>query len=212
MSDNVNFFNDEETDALQELMNIAFGQAAAELAEVIDISVTLSFPKLNIVKVSDLMNHIADDVKYINKCNLVEQRYKGDTGGVAYLIFPHGTEKEFVSMFHMDEEDNDHEVFIDVEREVLSEVGNILIGACISKIFDLLKTNVTYTPPHTMIGHKFENHFLKGCFTGEDYAIMLNTGFSLSEKTIEGYLFLVNCQSSIEPLKKALADLFESYE
>ncbi len=163
-------------------MNIAFGQAAAELAEVIDISVTLSFPKLNIVKVCDLLTHISNDVHYVNKCNLVEQRFNGKAGGVAYLIFPPDTEKEFVSMFHMDEDDNDHEVFIDVEREVLSEVGNILIGACISKIFDLLKTSVTYAPPHTMIGHKFEDHLLKGCFTGDDYAIMLNTGFSLSEK------------------------------
>ena len=52
------YFSEEEIDALQELMNIAFGQAAAELAEIIDISVVLSFPKLETVKIEALPDFI----------------------------------------------------------------------------------------------------------------------------------------------------------
>jgi len=212
MSVNKNLFNDEEIDALQELMNIAFGQAAAELAEIIDISVHLSFPKLNTIKISDLPEFIKNDINCLAKCNIVEQTYKGKAGGVAYLIFPYGTEKDFVSLFHEDDDDSENDMFIDIEREVLSEVGNILIGACVSKIFDLLKTPVSYSPPHTIIGHMFEEHFVKSRFSGDDFAIMLNTSFSLSEKSVEGFLFLISNQNSLEPLKKALADLFASYE
>lgn len=164
------------------------------------------------MRISELPFFISGDIHYINKCNIIEQAFKGEAGGVAFLIFPYGTEKDFVSMFHADQNEEDHELFIDVEREVLSEVGNILIGACVSKIFDLLKTSVTYTPTHTVIGHKFEDKFFRGRFSGDDFAIMLKTSFSLNEKSVEGFLFLVNCQSSVEPLKKALADLFESYE
>lgn len=214
MSDKTNaFFNDEEIDALQELMNIGFGQAAAELAEIIDISVQLSFPKLNTVRIDELPAFISEDIHNISKCNIIEQTFRGNVGGVAFLIFPYGTEKEFVSLFHADEDDElEHELFIDVEREVLSEVGNILIGACVSKIFDLLKTPVNYTPPHTMIGQRFEDKLFKGRFSGDDFAIMLKTDFSLSQKSVEGFLFLVNCQSAVEPLKKAIAELFASYE
>jgi chemotaxis protein CheC len=207
-----NFFNEEEIDALQELMNIAFGQAAAELAEVIDISVELSFPKLNVVKVSELSDMILKNIGVNSRLNSVEQAYKGDASGLALLIFPFGTEKEFVSLFYADEEEAETDIFADVEREVLAEVGNILIGACVSKIFDLLDTPVTYTPPHTAIGKELITDHLVGCFSKKDYAIMLNTKFSLSEKTIEGCLFLINCNKSIEPLKEALAKLFESYE
>jgi len=212
MSETTVFFNEEEIDALQELMNIAFGQAAAELAEIIDISVVLSFPKLNAVRIDDLPTFIAEDLHDIAKCNIIEQSFRGTVGGVAFLIFPFGTEKEFVSLFHTEEDEQEQELFIDVEREVLSEVGNILIGACISKISDLLKTPVNYTPPHTMIGQRFDNKLFKGRFSGDDFAIMLNTSFSLNSKSVEGFLFLVNCQTAVQPLKKALAELFESYE
>lgn len=216
MTKNANFFTEDETDALQELMNIAFGQAAAELAEIIDISVKLSFPKLEVVQISALPRFISGDIHGSEQCrikyNIIEQTFRGNTGGVAFLIFPHGSEKEFVSLFHADDGEGDHELFIDVEREVLSEVGNILIGACVSKIFDLLKTPVTYLPPHTVIGQQFEDKFFIGRFSGDDFAIMLKTSFSLSEKSVEGFLFLVSCQSSVEPLKQALSDLFESYE
>jgi len=211
MPDKTNFFEEDEIDALQEIMNIAFGQAAAELAEVIDISVDLSFPKMGMVSVDKLPEYINENIQSLEKCNMVEQSYKGSARGVAYLIFPHGTEKDFISLFHM-EEVGTNELFVDVEREVISEVGNILIGACVSKIFDLLKSTVIYAPPHTIIGSTFQRQFICERFKEGDYAIMLNTTFSLSEKTIEGYLFLINCQTSITPLKKALQELFESYE
>jgi chemotaxis protein CheC len=210
MSDKA-FFSAEETDVLQELMNIAFGQAAAELAEVIDVSVMLSFPKLETVSVQKLPSAISENTNKLLKFNIIEQAYKGASNGVAYLIFPYGTEREFISLFHMDESETDG-MFIDIQREVLSEVGNILIGACVSKIFDLLKTPVVYTPPHTSIGLKFEESVFKGRFKGEDFAIMLETSFCLSEKCVQGYLFLVNCEESVAPLKKALAEFMESYQ
>lgn len=212
MTEKVQFFNEEEVDALQEIMNIAFGQAAAELAEIIDISVELSFPKLETIKVSELPAFIAKNTNNLTTFNIVEQYFKGAAGGHAYLIFPYGTEKEFISLFHMDNENGHEELIIDVEREVLSEVGNILIGACVSKIFDLLKTSVTYTPPRTMINYNFEEKILTSKFDEDDFAIMLETSFTLSEKKVEGFLFLVNSKKSVDPLKKALQELFESYE
>jgi chemotaxis protein CheC len=203
------FFNDDEIDALQELMNIAFGQAAAELAEVIDISVSLSFPKLRTLKISELHSYISQNSHGKAKSNIVEQSFRGNADGIAYLIFPYGTERDFLSLFNYDSDSGDF--LTDVEKEVLSEVGNILIGACVSRMFDLLSTSVTYKPPHTSIGVQLTENFAYG-FSDTDFAIMLKTSFVLSEKSIEGYLFLVNSQSSVEPLKKALAELFESYE
>jgi len=206
------YFSEEEIDALQELMNIAFGQAAAELAEIIDISVVLSFPKLETVKIEALPDFISNDISHHSLCNIVEQTFTGEAGGVAFLIFPDGSEKDFLTLFHLDKEECELELFTDAEREILAEVGNILIGACVSKIFDLLDSPVTYTPPHATIGTEFDKKFLKGRFSGDDFAIMLKTNFLLSENSIEGFLFLVYDQSSVEPIKQAIADLFESYE
>ncbi len=44
----------EEIDILQEIMNIAFGTAAAELAEVINIFVELSVPFIRLIPADEL--------------------------------------------------------------------------------------------------------------------------------------------------------------
>lgn len=44
----------DEVEILQEIMNIAFGQAAADLAEVIDIYVELSVPYIKILHATEL--------------------------------------------------------------------------------------------------------------------------------------------------------------
>ena len=43
-------FSEEEKDILQEIMNIAFGNATADLAEVIDIYVLLSVPDIKVIR------------------------------------------------------------------------------------------------------------------------------------------------------------------
>ncbi len=42
--------SEEERDILQEVMNIAFGKASAELAELIDIYVVLSIPDIKLLQ------------------------------------------------------------------------------------------------------------------------------------------------------------------
>ena len=54
-------FSDEERDILQEVMNIAFGKASAELAEVIDIYVVLSVPNIKPLKTAEVPQYIEEE-------------------------------------------------------------------------------------------------------------------------------------------------------
>ena len=50
-SDNVKqMITEEETEILQEIMNIAFGRAASDLAEHVDIFVIISTPAIKLLK------------------------------------------------------------------------------------------------------------------------------------------------------------------
>ena len=51
---NTKGFSEEEIAILQEIMNIAFGQSASDLAEVIDTHVVLAVPFIKIMQVPDL--------------------------------------------------------------------------------------------------------------------------------------------------------------
>jgi chemotaxis protein CheC len=202
----MNLFTELEIDALQEVMNISFGNAAADLAEVIDIFIKLNVPHIKVIKVPDLTDYINSEIKDFDICSIVEQNYHGDISGVAFLIFPYGIEKEFISYFHESEVRNfESDDLVELEKEVLMEVGNILIGACIGKIFELLDNSVTYLPPRTIVGDNFQELFIRGHFHDNDVAITMKTYFSFEDRGVTGYLFLVNSMESVPRLKSALS-------
>ena len=126
--------DEEEQDILQEIMNIAFGKAAADLAEVINIFVVLSVPNIQLLKGAELPDYLRDELRDFTDISIVEQNFRGKFRGSAFLIFPAGAGKELISLLDTDHEMAFESGSIDIlEKETLMEVGNILIGACVGK-------------------------------------------------------------------------------
>ncbi len=195
-----------EVDALGEVMNISFGTAAADLAEVMDIFIHLNIPYIKTIGISVLPPYIRDEINDFENCNVIEQQYHGDFNGVALLIFPYGAEKELVSYFQQPENISyESDEIIELEREVLMEIGNILIGACIGKLFELIKSSITYFPPNVIKGKDLENSLIQSYLDDDDFSITLKTHFNFEDRKIEGHMFLLNSKSSIPHLKKALS-------
>jgi len=204
---------DEEKDILQEIMNIAFGQAAADLAEVINIFVVLSVPDIKIIKANDLPEYIGTEFNELGNISMVEQNFWGEFKGNALLIFPAGAGKELISLLG-DERDLSLEPQASdiLENETLMEVGNILIGACVGKIAELLKDVVTYSPPRVLIEDQPNVSLPKTLFDPANSAILLKTVFCFNERDVNGFLFLITSDNSVLWLKKALADFMDQYE
>jgi len=90
-----------ETDLLQEIMNIAFGRAASDLAEFIDIFVILSVPQIKLLRAYDLPTYINNEIMDYDqdKVSVVEQSFWGKFKGNAFLVFPSGAGKRMISLF-----------------------------------------------------------------------------------------------------------------
>lgn len=195
-----------ELDALQETMNISFGSAAADLAEIMDIFIQLTVPDISSVKISDLPDYINREISDFATCSVVQQKYYGDFEGMAFLIFPYGNERDLISYFQSSETDTfKSDQLIDLEREVLLEVSNILIGACIGRIFEMLNSHISYQPPQIISGSDFDRTYVSSEFESKDLAITMKTFFSFEDRNTKGYLILINSQNSIPHLKKALS-------
>jgi len=99
-----------------------------------------------------------------------------------------------------------------LEKEFLMEIGNILIGACVGKISELLNTFSTYSPPHVISEsiNKYQEYIKS--FTPNQAAIVLKTVFKFENKDINGLLLILTNYESIGWLRKALHDFLESYE
>jgi chemotaxis protein CheC len=206
-------FSDDEVAILQEIMNIAFGQSASDLAEVIDTHVVLAVPFIKIMKVPDLPDYIRDHVKTYKTISIVEQKFWGKFKGDALLIFSSGSGKALINLLQSDDRQGTGAGPVDIlERETLMEVGNILIGACVGKLAELLHDVVTYTPPLVMVEKEYEEAISSGHYDPEKTAIVLKTDFTFESGNVSGFLFLVTSNESIKWLRDALQIFIDQYE
>jgi len=127
------------------------------------------------------------------------------SGGAALLIFPYGMEKELLSYFSSPDGSGSESIGVaGLEKEMLMEIGNILIGACIGKIFELLDTRIVYFPPTAVIGKGVSELVKDDQSDSDDLSITLKTRFSFEDRKVEGHMFIINNKDSILKLKNAL--------
>lgn len=201
-----------EKDILQEIMNISFGNAAAELAEVINIFVVLSVPYVEVLKAKDLPEYIQNQVGTCESISIIEQDFWGEFTGNAILVFQAGAGRELAFMLNGDSgvfEPGSTDRF---ETEILMEVGNILIGACVGKLAELLGDVVQYSPPKVLIENHANDALPQNMFDPSCSAIILKTSFRFNDKDIGGFLFLVTSHESITWLKGALEKFMAQYD
>ena len=70
-----NILNTTELLILQELMNIAFGSASADLEDVLDISIDLNVPAAEMVPVTQLKKYIQESMALTKKSSMVEEKF-----------------------------------------------------------------------------------------------------------------------------------------
>lgn len=213
-SDNVKYLiTSAETDLLQEIMNIAFGRAASDLAEFIDIFVILSVPQIKLLQAYDLPAYINNEIMDYDrdKVSVVEQSFWGKFKGNAFLVFPSGSGKRMISLFDGRDEFFERDPSHELEKETFLEIGNILIGACIGKLAELLGDVTTYSPPRVLV-EKSLHHLYENILDPDGMAIVLKTVFELNHKNISGYMFVLTKQESFAWLKSALHKFLEQYD
>jgi chemotaxis protein CheC len=211
--DPAGFLTELEIDAFQELMNIVFGRAAADLDEVINIRVILSVPMLKMIRASELPAFISENIdEGAMRSTLVEQTFLGRFSGVALIVFPHDDENKFVTLFRENEAMYaDYGSPMELEKEILLEVGNILIGACVSKLSVMLNESVMYEPPAIAFKDTIKTGFYNKLLKADNWAIVLKTSFRFEADDLSCYFFLVTSEQSLIWLKKAINDYLNQF-
>lgn len=214
MKNNNAIASEEEKEILKEMMNIAFGKATFHLAEIIDIYVKLSVPQVEILSANSLSDYIQKETKDYDTIDMVKQHFWGKFKGIAYLIFSAGAAKKLVTLLQNNSDERfENEPIAAMEKEALLEIGNIVIGACTGKLFELLKDVVTYSPPMAVIENTPKNAISVDEFDSNCSAIMLKALFHFEKEDINGSLFLVMSGSeSIMRLKNALNEFVDQFE
>ena len=95
-------------------------------------------------------------------------------------------------------------------REALTEIGNILLNACLGMFGNLLKVQVTFSMPRLHLDNL--DQLLRSITIGAEelrYAVVVSTAFHVKESAISGYLIIVLGVSSLDRLIESV-ELWES--
>lgn len=193
-----------ELDALTELFNIGLHRAAASLSELTHQRIVVDLPRLWVVPMEHIRPRLLELVD--GELATVHQIFKGPASGDAVLLLEYDGAALLARLM------TDGEVAIggrldQSAREVLAEVGNIVLSSCLSAFGDMLRVSVSFSVPRMHV-ESLEG-MLRSLSVGADemhYALLAATRFRLSELEVGGYLIVAIGVTSLALISQALAD------
>jgi chemotaxis protein CheC len=192
-----------QQDALIELLNIGFGRAGASLSELTGHRVLLEVPSVSVHPIEELNAALRTVVS--DHVATVHQIFSGPVGGDALLILDHAAAAMLKEL--LTNEPSMPLTFDATAREVLTEVGNILLNACLGTFGNILKVQVSFSVPSLNLDTL--NDVMRSLLVNREglrYALVVHAGFNLRDAEVRGYLVIVLSVASLDRLIRAVEE------
>lgn len=192
-----------QKDALTELINIGYGRAAGALSELTGYRVTLEVPRITIHKIEQitpLLEKLVD-----GEIASVHQVFSGPIAGNALLMLD---EKAAMALSRLLSDDDSLAGNFDTTgREIITEVGNILLNACLGVFGNLLQVQVSFAVPRLEVSAA--GNILRSITVRSEelqYGLMIHTRFQLRASNVTGYLIIVLGITSLDRMLRELGN------
>ena len=197
----IDIFTDDHHEVLREIINIAMGQAGAALAELLDSFVKLSVPQTAIVESNQFCGIIADILGDEQEITAVRQAFYNHLSGEAIAIYGQEGCRELHDLMGYEEEHSEH-----LERELLLDMTNILIGACLNSISEQLggEIELHYSAPSILCERTSFTVYFGQREVSWKYALFLKVAFRLEEKSFLSHVLVFMPEESIERMRHDL--------
>lgn len=131
-------------DAYQEVVNIAMGRSADLLARLLDVFIELPVPRVNTLEVTELQMLLQQIDAQQDVSALCQGFIGSGIAGEALMIFNESSYSEIAELMK-----RDGEITESVKTELLMDISNILIGACLKGIADQL--DISFSQGHPVL-------------------------------------------------------------
>jgi len=197
-----------QQDALVELLNIGFGRAGAALSQLTGHRVILDVPEVTVHEIADLSAALRNVIT--TEVASVHQVFTGPVAGDALLVLDYQGAAQLKELLT---DEPALPLAIDASaREVLTEVGNILLNACLGTFGNILKVQVSFSVPRLNLESLSAIvESLRVNREGLRYALVVHAGFRLRDREVKGYLVIVLSVSSLDRLVRAVENWEQSH-
>jgi chemotaxis protein CheC len=192
-----------DQDALTELFNIGLHRAAASLSELTGQRIIVDLPRLWVCPIAETHSRLASLLN--GDLATVHQIFKGTVTGDAVLVLQYDSAARLAGLM------TDGDVAVggrldQSAREVLTEVGNVILSSCLSAFGDMLQVAVSFSVPRIHLESlegllrslQVENEELQ-------FALLAATRYRLTEGEVGGYLMIAVGMTSLSLITRALS-------
>jgi chemotaxis protein CheC len=198
-------FEPDQLDALQEIVNVGMGTAGAALAAVLESFVSLSVPKIELIR----LERLADLPMLVgwedDQACAIRQAFYDRLDGEVIVLFGHQG-RELLS----ERLGYGSDVTAAAGEELLLDFTNVFVGACMNGIARQLQIDLSFSPPAILSLASPLSTTLPRLDLAVDFLLLINVTFVLHQCALKSQLLILLPEQSIVRLRDAVGRFVES--
>ncbi|OQX10800.1 MAG: hypothetical protein BWK80_45390 [Desulfobacteraceae bacterium IS3] len=194
-------YDDNAIDIIREVINIGIGEAANSLSSLVNTQVVIKTPDVHIMNVEEAHTYIRKEVTSLGV--YISQNFRELINGKTVLFY---TKDCCISLLNaIYGKSLKTSTLTETGIATLNEIGNIIMGSCMSQISDMVEGKISFDLPEVTVEIS-ENYF--GNLLKEldelDKAVVVKNEMRIKETDIHGYFFIL---MSFEDFNKVIETL-----
>jgi len=191
-------------DCYQEVANVAMGRAGDLLARLLDVFVELPIPNVNFIEVSELRMALKDVEANESTSGICQGFISAGISGEALLILNDSSFKDVASLMNYQYEEDEG-----TELELLMDLANVLIGACLKGISEQLDIDFSQGHPVVLGQHRKISELIANNASKWKKTLAIEISYSIENYPIKCDLLLLFTEQSMIALNNKLTYLLE---
>ncbi|GGX44214.1 histidine kinase [Saccharospirillum salsuginis] len=196
--------DEELRDVFQEITNVAMGRAADLLARLLNNYVVLPIPVVNLMERAEL-NMALTSLEEFESVSAVCQGFVGSRiAGEALLIFNDTSFQDIAELTNFA-----GDITPQIELELLMDIANILIGACLKGLAEQLDVSFSQGQPVILGQHLALNDLVSGKAGRWTRALTIEIPYRLEGRNVDCDLLLLFTEDSLKVLEDKVSFMLE---
>ncbi|MCJ8318447.1 MAG: response regulator [Colwellia sp.] len=191
-------------DCYQEIANVAMGRAGDLLARVLDVFVVLPIPNVNFIEVSELSMALSAIENRESTSGICQGFIGAGISGEALLILNDSGFKDIAALMNFQDE-----VDAGSELELLMDLSNVLIGACLNGISEQLDMTFSQGHPVVLGLHRKVSDLIASNANKWKKTLAIEISYAIENYNIKCDLLLLFTEQSMETLNNKISYLLD---
>lgn len=191
-------------DCYQEVANVAMGRAGDLLARLLNVFVQLPIPNVNFIEVSELSMALGAVEASESTSGICQGFISAGISGEALLIINDSSFKDVASLMNYQYDEDEG-----TELELLMDLANVLIGACLKGISEQLDIVFSQGHPVVLGQHRKISELIANNANKWKKTLAIEISYSIEDYPIKCDLLLLFTEQSMQALNNKLSYLLD---